>query len=101
YGQRPLSHKEHHEEGEEAGDEGKIEDPADIDCKRDQEQYRQQRAEESTEIVANTFETECLAAMLLAHRCSDKCVAGPGAAAGAEPVHKPRPQYRRPCSRNA
>lgn len=83
-----------HQEGEQAGNDRKIEDQADIEVPDQEQQDREQGAEERTGIVADAFEPKSSASVGLGHE------AAISASRGAERVPAPsrsRNRARTPC----
>jgi hypothetical protein len=96
---RPFLDEQHHKEGKQARDNREIENRADVDVNQIEKEECQNRAQKCPRIVANTFEPECPASVLIVHRGRHERVARRRPATGANAVEQSRAEYALPSRR--
>ena len=97
---RRLVHEQHHDEGEQTGNDGKIEDRAQRQAPHGEQEEREQRTQKCTRVVAGPFEAESSAPVGLVHRGGDERIARRGARAGAEPIEEAPAEHALPNGRD-
>jgi hypothetical protein len=90
-------YQQHHQKSQEARYDRQVEDAAHADVHCIKKEDSKQRPEEGARIVADAFESERSASILLIDGRCDECVTRRRAGSGAEPIQQSCPKYTLPC----